>query len=332
LANIVTTSGIYAWEDSPKIARFVYNSEGLVDSVQFFKNPDYLISGMTWYLKFIYDSSGRLYQSTSWDVSGGSLNTRNTYSYNETGRISEIYTEEDWWIYWAYNNKYTYDDEGKLIRYEAPEVYSQLATYGWNNEGQLTEENYSNWYQKMKHLFYYNPDGNRVRSELYFWQLPGGDQDFTLIEYTSEEYSYLDENTYDLANLNLSLIEPGNELDEIDYCPEKLISTTIKYSSLHKYQKSDYYYSPFLITSIDEEINSDFRVFPIPASDHITFSWQASFERVNLKIFQLSGVCVLDREIASHETVRLTGLTNGIYLFKLSENMRLLKTGKLIIE
>jgi YD repeat-containing protein len=349
LVRIVTTSGIFNWYDSPKIARFVYNAACLVDSVQFFYKPDYQISDMSDYSKFIYDSSGRLFKSTNWSVSGGHLNSRNTYSYNESGKVSEIFTEEGWWIYWSFYQKFIYDNDGKLIRYEAPGIYGDMqATYEWNAEGNLIGENYSNWYQKRNHTFFYNPNRDRVKTERYDWKQSYPDKDYVLYTYNKKEYNYLDLNSSDLVDLNLSLLIPNYVIDEQDNCPDELISKTSKLIStiskyrlsyipsvnLREYEKSVYYYSPFpkLYTAINDKTVSDFRIFPNPASDHVTFSWPANYERLNLKIFQLTGVCLLDREVSSRETVRLTSFPKGIYVYKLSENTQLLKTGKLIIE
>ena len=338
LVKMTVTSGIYDWYDSPKIARFVYNSAGLVDSVPFYYKPDGQVSDMDMYVKCFYDGSGRLYQSVTWDVLGG-IYYRNTYSYNASGKVSEILMEEVWWG-WAFIHNYTYDNEGKLIRYDAPGPYSMEANYEWNSNGKLIAEDFRSWYQKRKHTFYYNMDGNRVKSELYYWfqfSVPGS---LKLIEYSKEEFDYLDVNYTDLVNLPLSPLKFNTtELDEIDYYPEKLISTitktklnyTLSGDSLD-YQKSVYYYSELPITAINDKTIPDFSIFPNPASGHVTFSWQAGYDRLNLKIFQVSGACILDREISSRETVRLSRMPKGIYLYKLYGKNQLLKTGKLVFE
>jgi hypothetical protein len=99
-----------------------------------------------------------------------------------------------------------------------------------------------------------------------------------------------------MVDLNLSLLRNTGDwsnLDQVEYCPKNLISTITEKiengstGSLPKFQKSVYYYSPLLSTGIPDKTISDVRIFPNPASDHVTFTWQAGYPRLNLKIFNL---------------------------------------------
>jgi hypothetical protein len=133
-------------------------------------------------------------------------------------------------------------------------------------------------------------------------------------------------------------------LDAVEYCPEKLLSTVdykLDYSAYQmntpKIQKSEYFYSsviydPKSITDINERQDSEFAVFPNPASDQVTFAWKTGYNRLNLKIFLVTGACVTDRDISSNETINLKKLPKGIYIYQLIDNKQTLKSGKLVIQ
>jgi hypothetical protein len=76
----------------------------------------------------------------------------------------------------------------------------------------------------------------------------------------------------------------------------------------------------------------DFKVYPNPATDKITFTWNQNYNRLNLKLFQVTGTCVMDREISSQENIPVKDLQNGIYLYKLSNINQVVKSGKLVIQ
>lgn len=345
LVEISSTKGLYSRSFWPEKAVFSYNESGKVDSIYLYSNiPDYPESCTLF--NFTYNDMGRMLTAYSYYFYEGNweINIGKNFSYTPDGNISEIFVEENWWSYWTSLHNYTYDLEGKLIRYQEGSVYQMLATYDYDSEGNLIEENYQDWYQKRKQNYYYNSDGSRIKSERVYWIKPTQNSNLDLCERSSEEYEYLDLNSSDLVDLHLSLLNQSNELDEVEFCPEELISTVYSQnsfycetSSLPGLKKSEFYYSsitfdPKSYTEINDRQNSEFAVFPNPATDQIVFTWKTGYNQLNLKIFQLTGSCVTDMEISSNESINLEKLPRGIYIFKLIGNKRILKTGKLVIQ
>lgn len=95
----------------------------------------------------------------------------------------------------------------------------------------------------------------------------------------------------------------------------------------------------FKINVVDMPVNAenipvdmDIQVFPNPAINQVTFTWETGYNQLNLKIFQLTGACVTDKVIKSNETVHLGKIPKGIYLYELLDKKQILKTGKIIIQ
>ncbi len=76
--------------------------------------------------------------------------------------------------------------------------------------------------------------------------------------------------------------------------------------------------------------NEELEVYPNPATDAVTFSWNNKYNQLNLKIYQINGTCVIDRKISSQENIPVKNLQKGMYLYKISNGNQLIKSGKLI--
>jgi YD repeat-containing protein len=344
LVEISSTNGLYSNSNWPEKAVFSYNANGKVDSIHLYsKIPDY--PDCCTIFNFTYDDMGRMWTAYSYYLYDGfwEINVGKNFSYNAAGKVSEIFAEENWWSYWTSLHQYYYNNAGKLVSY-VNDFYSIQTSYEWNADGNLTDLHYQSWHQQRDQAYEYDANGNRVKSKREYSTKDWNSEILTLLEKSSEIYSYLDINSSNLVDLNLSLLDQGNELDAVEYCPEKLLSTVdymLDYSAYPmntpKIQKSDYFYSsviydPKSVTEINERQDSEFAVFPNPASDQVTFTWKTAYNRLNLKIFQLTGSCVTNMEISSNETINLEKLPKGIYIFKLIDNKHTLKSGKLVIQ
>jgi uncharacterized protein YceK len=87
------------------------------------------------------------------------------------------------------------------------------------------------------------------------------------------------------------------------------------------------------ITTNNESVplDAEWEVYPNPATNQVTFTWNNYFEKLNLKIYQVTGACVSEKEINSNETVSLGNIPKGMYLYQLADKKQILKTGKLVI-
>jgi len=104
---------------------------------------------------------------------------------------------------------------------------------------------------------------------------------------------------------------------------------------LKKDEKHEYFYSSITkerITAVENLNEVAINVFPNPASGQVTFTWKTSNNQLNLRVFGLTGACMLNKYIQSNEPVQLNNLTSGVYLYKLADKENVIKSGKLIIQ
>lgn len=331
LVKIEASDGITSF--FPEMAEFVYNDTGKVDSIKFWFKIDGPYE-MLAFNDFVYDDTGRLSQATTHfrDYDKWTILYRLTYSYNEAGKPVDLLMEDGWikdGLLVPSFHHLTYNSRGQLINYRATNLYEYEINYEWGTNGNLVKESFEDfsWNEKKYSLYYYDSVGNRIRVERYGnyinlnnWSL-----------YDANTYSYSDLSYNDLVDLNISLLMTSNEPDLIGYQPKNLISSSNKNG-----KKYDYYYSSIVekqgpLTGIQNIKNAKITVFPNPATDQVTFTWNASYDQLYLKIFGLTGACVIDMEIQSNEPVQLNKLTSGVYLYKLADKENILQSGKLVI-
>lgn len=343
LTEIAATSGIYSGSTKPETARFRYNPAGLVESVNIF-NPAVSEAADLYRFSYTYDDTGRLLTAYSYYPENGDwfINVGKKYKYDDAGNVSEIFSEENWWIYWTSLHKYSYNTSGKLFLY-VNDFYSILTTYKWNTNGNLEELHYTSWYQDRDQTYQYDADGIRTKATKIYSTRQWNGNEYTLQDKSSETYTYSDINSNTLVAFDLSLLDLGNELDAVKYIPEKLVSAIDYYqeysngsANVSPYLKAEYFYSPVMgaygkTTGADADLSNAFSVYPNPATGQVRFSWNDGHGLLQLSIYQLTGACLLTREISANEPVSLDRLSKGVYIYKLSDGSKCLQTGKLVI-
>lgn len=93
------------------------------------------------------------------------------------------------------------------------------------------------------------------------------------------------------------------------------------------------YYSDFDggSSSVEDVHEIPVSVFPVPASDVVTFNWDEKYTRLNLELYDLTGKRVISRSIDNNETIGVDQLSRGIYLYKLTDNNDIIDTGKITL-
>ena len=91
------------------------------------------------------------------------------------------------------------------------------------------------------------------------------------------------------------------------------------------------YYSELGATGITSNSEAGLSIFPVPASENLTFSWEDSFPQLSLELFDLTGKRVISRNIDNRESIGVGQLSTGVYLYKLSDNKQLIHSGKISI-
>ena len=185
-------------------------------------------------------------------------------------------------------------------------------------------------------MYSYDEHGNRILTEQY------GLHNVSFWRFNTEKYEYMDLNYSNLINIDFWKIF-GNEQDLTGYQPKNLVSKSYfngyQYygATSLEYINKEYFYSyvsgkQVLVGGINDRQNSDFKVFPNPTSGHVTFTWKTGYGKLNLKVFQLTGTCVMNRVINRNETINIEQLPKGIYLYMLFYHKKKLNSREIVIE
>lgn len=91
-----------------------------------------------------------------------------------------------------------------------------------------------------------------------------------------------------------------------------------------------FYYSASSSTGINEFVNADFKIYPNPAKDVITFNWRGNNDQLALEMYQITGAKVLEQNVREGKEISVSHLVNGIYFFKLMFGQQIVYSGKLV--
>lgn len=299
-----------------------------------------------------YDGSGRLVieLGSFWDEDSaklvlsfkdeylyeeGKLITQNEYGYEEgeevlffttaytydsngnlTEELSQVLDPESGMSFDFSKNVYTYNEANKLIMKEAWEfdltqfmmVRTWQYEYTWDSDGNLIEQVDRSW------------DGGVVKDTEEWLNALKSEWTF------NKNYTIFD------------LFVPYwflQSLEDINFVHMPVSELAYKYVDgdwAFDYRQTAYYSDFGGSTGIVEGQESAVRIFPVPASETLTFSWDDRYGNLNLELYDLTGKSVISRSINSNESIGIDHLTGGIYLYKLSDRTTLVQSGKLSIE
>jgi len=135
-----------------------------------------------------------------------------------------------------------------------------------------------------------------------------------------------DGTTFTLTNMANSNL-PTNIILDLDIdTQDRLVLGTYAYGLA-------YYQLP--TAAIKDVSVSNIHVYPNPAKDKITFDVPKStdFTALNVSITDIAGKIVLTNTISTYNNaVVVNGLSAGVYMYKLSNDGYIIKTGKIVIE
>jgi hypothetical protein len=332
-----------------------YDGEGnLIQETVYEWDPD----GSQWLvgLQFdmTYDGSGNLLEElwSFWDEDSSKLIQvfKDEYIY-EGGKLTtwnEYMWEEGNWEK-TYNTTYTYDLQGNLIleftqgwdfftedwgdfskieyTYVGDKVVTEIVwgfdwmsftmvlqtrfEYTWDADGNMITEVESSWDEGAGAVKSWNDVAgswqNTWKSEWTF------NKNFTILDLYVPYWF-----TADLADLtfwHMPVSETGyfnnNGTWDLNY-------------------RQTAYYSDFGgSTSIEDVLETPVSVFPNPASETVTFNWDEKYTRLNLELYDLTGKRLISRSIDNNETISVDDLSRGMYLYKLTDNIDFIQTGKI---
>ena len=263
------------------------------------------------------------------------------YTYTATGKIQASNTAfimEGEEIPYS-QVKYNYDGSEKLTSKVTSNIdfftftmkETDRYSYQYNPSGKVAVEIYSKWIDPEwvnvdKTQYTYNAAGD-VSIETYStW-----DDDW--VETDKYEYLFSSTNFSEIVLPNFYFLN-GMEGDMEEFNFSKQITGTNSYELIDGnwilIDKSVFYYSSGTSTKINETDNSQFSVYPVPASESVSFSWNENYGNLTLQLYQITGAKVLEQLISSDKDISISKLENGVYFFKLLDGMQSVHSGKLI--
>lgn len=295
-----------------------YNEAGQLDSVQHWYTEDQL----TWNLEgkqfYHYNNSGQVTEMEMWSLEEDEGEEymsvmRYVFTYTNSGRMETssmfFLFDEDEMLF--FKTEYNYDNSDRLA-----------FTEDWSFNLMSFELEKSN-----RTDYEFNSSGD-ISIETWSERDPSGQAWITT---ETDEYSYNDFNYSEVffpSYLMLyGVVEEfpvfGKAIAEIETM--ELMEGTLQFS-----YKTIFYYSEGTNTFAEDVNKMHFSLFPNPASESVTFSWNGNSEKLNLEIFHITGAKIMEREISSGAPVSVSTLENGIYFYKLQKGKQTEHAGKLI--
>ena len=325
-----------------------YDNEGRPDSTVYYSTEDQ----STWIREMkeevTYNEAGQLIQTDwiSWEEDEGTIKIsilRFTYTYNTQGQLSA---------------------SALIMIVENVEFPLTEIEYFYDSSGNRTASEYSslNWEtfeleKTFRYEFEYNTSGNVSVQTNFSWNKEQEDWDAT----TKTEYEYnsindvsvettynwdegqedwvaawKDETVYSELNLSevvIPYIYQYMNVDDEFVTLHKAISEEISYQMQNNEwsynYKNIYYYSKGGSTSAEKVLKTQVSVYPNPFTNKITFTW-SGLHQLSLEVYTITGTKVIERLITSGVEVPVSGLNNGIYLFRLMNENQTIHSGKLV--
>lgn len=297
---------------------YYYNSEGKPDSVLIYFTED---EGASWDLSVkqvqYYNASKQLIKTETWsyDEDAGALvlGMITNFTYTTSGKIqssitSFIFEETE---YQTSKSEYSYDASDRVISIE----YYSLNFFTFD-----LEKSDRDWFE-------YNVNGD-ISVQIYStWH---GE---SWVDEYKDEFEY---GTTDLSEVAFPVF--------VVLWAEEDVDAGLKYSKaihlINSYEMVEgawkhtdittFYYSGSPSTGIDGLSKAEFRFYPNPTSESVTFNWKENNRLLTVKMYQVTGAKVVEQDIRVGQEISLSKLVNGVYLFKLMNGQKVVYAGKLI--
>jgi hypothetical protein len=140
---------------------------------------------------------------------------------------------------------------------------------------------------------------------------------------------------YDLDFISDELIIPFNY--ENRYFPdefnERCFSHKLIKETVNEIYEGSYFYSSTDINTSSVDVGrTNYQMYPNPASETITFTWQDNPVELSLEIYNIYGQKVFEKVVIKNNPVSIETLNNGVYFYRLSDCEKIKDTGKLVIK
>jgi len=274
--------------------------------------------------ELIYDDGKLTTLNSYWmDEGDWMLSDITTYEYDANGNMTlELLQSQDWfteeWIDYS-KTIWTYDASNRVISEEY-----------WNSEMNMQTFQFE-MVRQWLWLYTWDADGNMIEEVDQVWNEDAG-------EWQNDwKYVWAFNKNYTINDLYVPYWFQGNIYGEDSDLMFWHMPVTITQSEYVGGQwveriRETAYYSEFGSggpTGIEDMNKAPVAVFPNPASEFISFSWDEKYTRLDLELYDLTGKQVLTRSIVNNAAIRVDDLTRGLYIYKLSNNDQLVNIGKI---
>jgi len=265
---------------------------------------------MTWNAYYLFDEDWELSSVTTYTYDGQGNMTL------ELTQTEDMFTQE-----WTDYSKFiwTYDANNRTISEEY-----------WDSEINMMTFEFEMVRKWLWH-FTWDADGNMIEEVDQVWNEDAGEWQ------NDEKYVWTFNKSYTFMDLNVPYFwYPGNPEAEGSLLFYHMPVSSVGYMYINgqwvEYDRQTAYYSesggggPSGIENVNKASVS---VFPIPASEYITFSWDEKYKRLNLEIYDLTGKQVISRTMDNNETISVGDLSRGMYIYRLTDSNDNIQTGKI---
>lgn len=262
-----------------------------------------------------------------------------TYTTNAITLTRFIWEEQsrNWII--GYKTEFQYDTGGKLLLVTSfawnpvVSIWENLNKneFVYNSNGKLETQISSYWYNEsmswgfgQKEQYSYNTEDDMTVHNSYEW-------DISLEHWTP---MYKEENTYNNLFTYNELIIPDLFENNSVYFNHMLTSLSgyENYEGVWEYLGViSFYYSEIDITGIRDHQHEEPIIFPNPAHNQMSLSWNENIPCMQLEIYNASGVLVSNQRVDNFSAISISYLPEGLYLFKLSDKQTIRHLEKIII-
>lgn len=297
---------------------YFYNSDGKPDSVLTYYTED---NGVNWLLMLKqghqYNASKQRIKTEIWNYDEDAvtlvLGGRTDFTYNGAGKIQTSTTS-----YLFGEIEYPFD---KLeYSYNGLNQVTTIEYYGLNFLTLSLEKN-------GRDAFQY--DSNNDLSAQIYSSWNGA----TWLDEDKDEFEYGSAGLSEVAfPVFLALFGEDDGYDQLKYSKAVNVINTFEMTG-GNWKHTDintFYYSGGSSTAIDDIAGADFKYYPNPTSETVTFNWKGNTNQLMLKMYRVTGAQVLEQYTWPGKAVSVSNLVNGVYFFKLMNGQNVQYSGKLV--
>lgn len=297
-----------------------------------------------------YSNSGVLDSILFWSYSPSAtwvLESSMYYYYLGTGKIDKIemiMLEEDEGEIYETVMVYQFGYDGQqrqistvvsIIADDEEIIYSRT-DYTWGSSGKITS------YENSSLSFFTFTMEKTTRTELQYNQ--AGDVSVeTESSWNStanawelsekQEYGYGNINSSDVVFPNLLAIGFGAGIEIVNQfskAPTSVNTFERVDNNWLNTGKTTFYYSGGTPTGLEEPFISDTGVYPNPFTDRLYFHWSDKSTELKVEVYSISGKRMIEQFVTPDNPIDTRHLPGGTYLYRLTEDGRLMGSGKLV--